>query len=179
MLVHSARNAVHFHISIEKAPVNPQGYDSGSPSLSTLRWSCFCSPVRPRYQSRAEEREKVHKVCAECTSRGLQRGVMACPQAAWGCSAFVITEGNSRGRHKLYHWQQHKHTLMGKWNSAAAAEAGRRRFCLLCCVTALKTGKKSGPCVCAADSCAKERRFHDLLFGPRACRRVDPTYSFT
>ena len=61
MLAYSARNAVHFHISIEKAPVNPQGYDSGSPPLSTLRWSCFCSPVQPRYQSRAEERKKYTK----------------------------------------------------------------------------------------------------------------------
>lgn len=49
-----------------------------------------------------------------------------------------------------------------------------------CCVTALnKAGKKSGPCVRAGDSCAKERRFHDPLFEPYACRRMDSTYSFT
>lgn len=150
MLIYSACNAVHFHISIEKAPVNPQGYDSESPSLSTLRWSCFCSPVQPRYQSRAEERKST-LVCVECTSRGLQRAMMARPQTVWSCSTFVITEGHGRGAPRLQHWQQYKHILMGKFNSVAAAEPGRSRFWPLCCVTTLNkvcSGETNGPCVC-------------------------------
>ena len=124
VLIYCACTAVHFHISIEKAPANPQGYDSESPFLSTLRWSCFCSPVQPRYQSRAEERKST-QVCVKCTSWGLQRAMMSRPQTVWSCSTFVISEGHSRGAPRLRHWQQYKHILMGKFSSVGAVEAGR------------------------------------------------------
>lgn len=150
VLIYSACNAVHFHISIEKAPANPQGYDSESPSLSTLRWSCFCSPVQPRYQSRAKERKST-RLCVECTSWGLQRAMMARQQTVLGCSTFVITEGHSRGGPRLHHWQQYKHILMGRFYSVAAAVAGRSCVEPLCCANTLCKvggGKKNVPCVC-------------------------------
>jgi len=122
LLIYSNCNAVHFHISIEKAPVNPQGYARESPSLSTLRWSCFCSPVQPRYQWRAGKRKSTQ------ASWGLQRAMMARPQTVWSCSTFVISQGHGGGGTRLQHWQQYKRILMGRFNSVAVAAAGTSCF---------------------------------------------------
>lgn len=96
-------SAVCFHISIKKAPVNPQGYESGRSSLSTLKRSCFCS----QDISQAPRRGKSPWECVECSSWGLQKAMKPRPQPSSGRSTFVITGGYSRRGPRLQHWQQY------------------------------------------------------------------------